>query len=215
MIGSRPPEDQLRAEYFELLPDIRRALLQTETLVRHSLLDLSLGLERYERLLISSRIKECESAVDSLRRRQPFAEFDSERADGYSLSSLPDLAAIRVMAFPRDRLVDAHLALKPILTSWTNDPVWEDSDDKNGDPLAFKYFGRWDAGARVSAEIQIVPALIGAFWETEHSVIYKPNPNLRGVAQSETMKQRRADVYRALRSFEAEFEATIDPTQQT
>lgn len=70
MDSSRTVEDRLRAEYFELLPDIRRTLLETETRVRRDLLDGSLALERYERVLVTSPIKECDSAVDALRRRQ-------------------------------------------------------------------------------------------------------------------------------------------------
>jgi hypothetical protein len=46
MDSSRTVEDRLRAEYFELLPDIRRTLLETETRVRRDLLDVSLALER-------------------------------------------------------------------------------------------------------------------------------------------------------------------------
>ena len=92
--SSRTVEDRLRAEYFQLLPDIRRAVLETETRVRRDLLDISLSLERYERLLVTSRVKECDSAVDALRRRQPLGLFDAERSSDYSLLALPDLAAI-------------------------------------------------------------------------------------------------------------------------
>jgi len=36
-------------------------------------------LDRYERLTVTSRIKECESAIDALRRRQEAATFDTDR----------------------------------------------------------------------------------------------------------------------------------------
>jgi ppGpp synthetase/RelA/SpoT-type nucleotidyltranferase len=206
MDSSRTVEDRLRAEYFELLPDIRRTLLETETRVRRDLLDVSLGLERYERVLVTSRIKECDSAVDALRRRQPLGLFVAERAVEYSITALPDLAAVRVMAFPELRVADAHDALRQTLSGWKADPV--PSADSESTPLALKYFGRWTPDARITAEVQIVGLLIGLFWEVEHSAIYKPNPNLHGAVRSNVI-QRRDDVLSALQAFEAAFEEAI------
>jgi ppGpp synthetase/RelA/SpoT-type nucleotidyltranferase len=207
MPRNRSVEDQLRAEYFDLLPNIRRAVLETETRVRSHLLGVSLNLERYERLLVTSRVKECDSAVDALRRRQPLGLFDDDRSDDYSLTQLRDLAGIRVMAFPRRRIDDAHAALLEILSLWTADPV--PGVDGSNVPLARKYFGTWTPDTRITAEIQIVGLLIGSFWEVEHSAIYKPNPNLRGVVESETVIQRRNDVLAALRAFELAFEEAV------
>lgn len=207
MADSRTIEDKLREEYFELLPEIRRTLLETETRVRRELLDVNLRLQRYERLIVTSRIKECDSAVDALRRRQPLRDFDNERADEYSLTQLRDLAAVRVMAFPQPRLEDANRALNALLSNWTPDPVEGVSDTDA--PLALKYFGKWTDGAVITAEVQIVPLLIGLFWEVEHSAIYKPTPNLRGVVRAESVIERRNEVFAALRAFESEFEAAI------
>src|SRR6185436_18939241 len=193
MGNGRTVEDKLREEYFDLLPEIRRTLLETETRVRGELLGITLSLQRYERLLVTSRVKECDSAVDALRRRQPLGLFDEDRTDEYSLTSLHDLAAVRVMAFPQQRLVDAHAALNSVLREWTADPVpgAVDSDP----PLALKYFGKWTAAGRIHAEVQLVSLLVGLFWEVEHSAIYQPNPNLRGVARSEAVIQRRNEVF--------------------
>ena len=60
----RTIEDRLREEYFDLLPDIRRVVDELEAEVRHCLVPISLGLDKYERLVVTSRIKECESALD-------------------------------------------------------------------------------------------------------------------------------------------------------
>jgi ppGpp synthetase/RelA/SpoT-type nucleotidyltranferase len=207
MDSSRTVEDRLRAEYFDLLPDIRRTLLETETRVRRDLLDVSLRLERYERILVTSRIKECDSAVDALRRRQPLGLFVAERALEYSITALPDLAAVRVMAFPERRVADAHDALRQTLSAWKADPV--PSGDAYLPPLALKYFGKWSPDAQISAEVQIVGLLIGLFWEVEHSAIYKPNPNLHGVVRSNSVLQRRDEALNALQAFEAAFEEAI------
>lgn len=207
MANGRTVEDSLREEYFDLLPEIRRTLLETEIRIRGELLATSLNLQRYERLLITSRIKECDSAVDSLRRRQPLGLFDQSHPADYSLTRLRDLAAVRVMVFPQQRLEEAQRALEPTLAGWTADPV--DAADPSDRPLALKYYGKWSSSASIIAEVQIVPLLIGLFWEVEHTAIYKPNPNLRGVVRSEAVIQRRNDVFAALRAFEAEFEAAI------
>jgi len=207
MLGSRTIEDRLREEYFDLLPEIRRTALETETRVRRDLLDISLKLERYERLLITSRVKECESAVDALRRRQLLGAWDEERPHDYSLTQLPDLAAIRVMAFPRQRLLDVEAVVRQTLSSWTADPV--PPIDGLAVPLALKYFGRWSLDSRITAEVQIVSLLIGAFWEVEHDAIYKPNPNLHGVMRSASVIQPRDEVLRALERFGAAFEEAI------
>lgn len=207
MADSRTVEDQLRAEYFALLPEIRRTLVETETRVRRELLDVSLSLERYERLIVVGRVKECESAIDSLRRRRELGYFDVLRGSDYSLTALPDLAAVRVMGFPEPRCLEARTALEETLAAWTYDPVPGVAELDL--PLAVKWSGKWHAEAKVTAEVQIVQLLIGAFWEVEHSAIYKPSPNLRGVVRSESVLEKRNAVLFALREFEREFVRAI------
>jgi hypothetical protein len=51
--------------------------------------------------------------------------------------------------------------------------------------------------------------LIGRFWEVEHSALYKPAPQLRGVEGSQIMKRLAFNVYNALPAFEDEFETII------
>ena len=93
-----------------------------EAKVRHDLLPLSGRLDRYERLVVTSRIKDCESALEALRRRQEGATFDPDRADLYTLASLNDLAGVRVLTFPRSRWIEADHELRSRFSSWTSDP---------------------------------------------------------------------------------------------
>jgi len=167
------------------------------------MLPISLRLDKYERLVVTSRVKECESALDSLRSRQEGATFDSGQPELYSLASLNDLAGVRVLAFPHSRLAEADRKLRERFPSWTADPV--DGDDKNDEPTALTYFGYCRASDRIRAEFQIVPMLTALFWEVEHSVIYKPSPSLKGVARSLEMQQRTRDVLKGLKAFEDEF----------
>ena len=180
---------------------------ELEAEVRHSLLPLSSELDSYERLVVTARIKDCESALEALRRRQEGATFDSDQAGSYTLTSLNDLAGVRVLAFPRSRLTEADRLLRQRFPSWTSDPVW--ADDEGKEPLAFKYHGCCAASAKLRGELQVVPMLIGLFWQVEHSIIYKPSPQLKGVGRSLEMQQHNSSVLTALKAFEDEFERLV------
>jgi hypothetical protein len=85
MIGDvRLVEDLLRAEYFGLLARMQRTLTALEAEVNYLLLPVKLNLDSYARLLVRGRVKDCESAVDSLRRRQEGGTFDSSQPEKYS-----------------------------------------------------------------------------------------------------------------------------------
>jgi ppGpp synthetase/RelA/SpoT-type nucleotidyltranferase len=135
---NRTVDDRLREEYFDLLPEIRSVLEHLEAEIRYRLLPISRKLHKFERLDVSSRLKECESAVESLRRRQQGAIFYPNPATPYSLTSLKDLAGVRVSAFPRGRIdeVDAVLREATTFREWASDPV-----RGNNQILALKYSG--------------------------------------------------------------------------
>lgn len=204
----RTIEDRLRSEYAELLPLMQRIRLAVETEVQHMLLPITLVLDPYERVVVRSRIKDCESAVDAVRRRQEFGLFDTDNPDQYSLRSLPDLVGVRVLTFPDRRLEDARRSLLPRIAEWVDDPV--PGEGTAATPIAYKYTGLWNSDDVVRSEIQVVSLLIGLFWEAEHSAIYKPTPNLRGAAKSIEMKRKTAAVIAALKDFESEFSRLIE-----
>jgi ppGpp synthetase/RelA/SpoT-type nucleotidyltranferase len=205
-------EDRLREEYFRLLPDIRRVVWQLEAEVRYHTLSVLHSLKPYEQLVVKSRVKECESAVKTLRDQQEGRTFDPEKQDSYTLLDLPDLAGVRVLVFPHSRLVEVDCALRGRFPGWTYKPV----NDDNGAVLAPKYFGYCnEVSGKVRGEYQIVPMLIGLFWEVEHSAMYK----FREVSNSKKMQTHRAEVERALSSFEEGIESFVrdytEPPSQT
>jgi hypothetical protein len=159
-------------------------------------------------VIVRSRVKECESAVEALRRRQQGAIFDPDK--DYTLTDLRDLAGVRVLAFPHGRIQQIDVALKVPFEGWNADPVLSEE----GETLALKYWGMCPAGHHVAGEYQIVPMLTGLCWEVEHSAIYKPAPRLRGVTQSPEMRKPVAEVLRALRGFEATFERLVEETSE-
>jgi ppGpp synthetase/RelA/SpoT-type nucleotidyltranferase len=204
--AGRTVEDRLREEYFQLLPEIRRVAGQLESQINYHLLPIANALEEYEQIIVKSRVKECESAVDALRRRrgQEGASFDNDQPTRYTLTDLNDLVGLRILVFPRRRILEVDQALRVIFSSWTADPV-----ETEGQVLALKYHGCCDVSERIRGEYQIVSMLTGLFWEVEHSAIYKPAPRLKGIAQSFAMQQRAKEVLEALKTFEDEFEALI------
>lgn len=203
----RTIEDLLREEYFDLLPEIRRVAEHLEAEVKYFVLPISRRLNKYEQIVVTSRIKGCESSLEALRRRQQGATFDRNYPENYSLTSLNDLAGVRVLAFPRNRLVEIDKELRNRFTGWVADPVLG-YDDIN-EPQALKYHGYCEASSRVRGELQIVSMLLGLFWEVEHSAIYKPTLQLEFIARNREMKQRTREVFRAFRAFEEEFEKQI------
>jgi hypothetical protein len=203
----RTVEDRLRDEYFRLLPDARRVAEELEARVRHCLLPISLELDNYERLVVTSRIKDCESAVEALRRRREGATFDPDRSDSYTLTALPDLAGVRVLCFPRNRWIEANDLLRKEFSSWTSDPVT--AGGASFETIAFKYHGYCEVSTKIRGELQLVPMLIGLFWQVEHSAIYKPSPQLKGVLLKLEMQQRTSAVLQALEAFEDEFEKAL------
>ena len=206
-MAARTTEDRLREEYFGLLPEVRRVIQELEAEVRHCLLPLLGKLKKHESLIVTSRVKDCESALGALRRRQAFATFDPDKADSYTLTDLKDLAGVRILAFPRNRWVEADVDLRQRFTLWTPDPV--PAEDGGEEPLAFKYYGFCEASATIRGEVQIAPRLVGMFWEVEHSAIYKPSPELEGVVKTVEMKKLKGEVLAALKAFDNEFERLV------
>ncbi|MGA9070407.1 MAG: hypothetical protein WB424_09145 [Terracidiphilus sp.] len=199
---SRSIEDRLREEYFDLLPDIRRVLWQLETEIRFYTLPILHSLKQHEQLVVESRVKECESAVNTLRNRQEGRTFDSEKAGDYSLLDLPDLAGVRVLVFPNSQLIEVDNALRSRFPNWLPKPV----KDSSGIVLARKYFGHCEeVSNKVRGEYQVVPMLLGLFWKVEHSAMYK----FKAVANSRKMKKKRSEVERALSCFEEGLESFV------
>jgi ppGpp synthetase/RelA/SpoT-type nucleotidyltranferase len=204
-MAERTVEDRLRQQYFDLLPDIRVVLEHLEAEIRYRLIPISRNLDKFERVHIRARVKDCESAIESLRRRQEGAIFYAGRIESYSLTNLKDLAGVRVLAFPQSRLAEIDSALREAFPAWNADPIRGDHDET----LAFKYWGYCSRNDIVSGEYQIVSALTGLFWEIEHFAIYKPTPRLKGVTQSLRMQERSRNVLETLRAFEQEFERLV------
>jgi hypothetical protein len=156
----------------------------------------------YERLDVTARVKDCESAIRKLRGTHEGATFDAGRPYLYNLAKLNDLAGVRVLVFPRGRIKQADLILRGAFTSFEPDHIHE-----NEELLALKYRGF--SSRKIKGEYQIMPILNGRFWDVEHSAMYKPDARLRGVGDHPALVERRAEVHQAIRTFEEQFERLI------
>lgn len=203
-MDARTAEDRLREEYFSLLPQIRLATEELEAEVRFLLVPMMRHWESHERVLVKSRIKECESAIASLRRRIEMQEFEGVPPRRQTLRSLNDLAGVRVLAFPARRVREIDCVLRARLVDWTADPVPAASG--TGRALALKYHGYCSTHRAVRAELQLMSMLVGMYWEVEHGALYKPGDRLRNLEVSVRMQERSADVIRAMQAFEEQFE---------
>jgi len=213
----RLPEDRLREEYFHLLPEIRRVLWQLEAEIRYITLPILHQLKSYEQLVIKSRVKECESALKTLKTlgsKDPIEKnegrvLDPEQSANRSILNLPDLAGVRVLVFPNSRLVEVDKVLRDRFDDWTYNP----QKDDHGAVLAPMYYGYCEnASSKVRGEYQVVPMLLGLFWEVEHSAMYK----FKAVSEFEEMKIHRARVESALSGFESGIERFVrDYTEPT
>jgi ppGpp synthetase/RelA/SpoT-type nucleotidyltranferase len=201
---ARSIEDKLREEYFNILPDIRRIRERLEAEVRFNLIPILSTPKAHERFEVHSRVKDCESAINALRRRQEGSLFDTDQPNKYSLTQLKDLAGVRVLVFPRELVGRVDNCLRVHFSSWTEDhvPGYKEGDENQ----ALKYFGFCSEEDHIHGEIQIVPMLTGLFWQVEHEAIYKPKPEFKGIAESFEMKERTQDVLDALKAFEEAFE---------
>ncbi len=185
----------LRQQYVQLLPEIRQVAWELETEIRHQTLRISQSLQQHEQIVVKSRVKDCESAITTLRGLSPGRVFDPGRKDEYSLLDLPDLAGVRVLVFPNSRLAEVHSKLSVYFSEWTPKPIKNDQ----GILLAHKYYGYFaHLSTQVRGEYQVVPMLQGLFWDVEHSAMYK-SPAL---SASRKMRKLRSQVETALSEFE-------------
>ncbi|MCG8553798.1 MAG: hypothetical protein MJD61_00695 [Proteobacteria bacterium] len=206
-MSARTVEDRLREQYADILPDVRRALTELEARVRYAIMPIALELKaRYEQLVIRRRIKDCESAVAALRRRQEGKLFDPESSDDYSLVSLRDLAGLRVLVFPSGRIESVTSALSRVFPDWSEDHVRGEAENV----IAHKFFGHCQGNDKIICEYQVVPMLVGLFWEVEHAAIYKPDQRLVGVTREPKMREKTQAVLAALTEFEVEFTALVE-----
>lgn len=198
---SQKAEDYLRKEYFQLLPKMTKILLLLETRIKWYLRNNNYGLTSYQRITVESRIKECESAINSLLNKQQFCAFRDDTK--YTLKQLKDLIGVRILVFPSNLLEEVNNTIISKLPHWESDP------ELVGEVKILKYRGFVERNKTIKCEIQIVPMLTGLFWEVEHFVLYKPQPQYKNTKSDPDMKKYYREVLNTFVKFEKAFEKVI------
>ncbi len=197
---------RLRDEYFKLLPDLHKILEELEAKISYALIPIKKKLKRHESIVMQSRVKNCESAIASLKRKQQ-GGFSPDKADEYSLLELEDLAGVRVLVFPRRHIQKIDSLISELLRDWTFDPIKR--EDSSVKILVNKYFGYIDPEKKIYCEYQIAPMLIGLFWQVEHAALYKPSLELKGIEEYYPVLKERENIYDAFSEFEKRFEELV------
>src|SRR5260370_41233464 len=99
---------------------MNRVAEHLKTQIQYSILPITRQLKNYETLVVKSRVKECTSAIDALRRRyrDQGAVFDPDHPEDYTLLSLHDLVGVRVLAFPAKRAFEVDALLRSQFSDW-------------------------------------------------------------------------------------------------
>lgn len=200
--------NNLRDEYFKLLPDIRKILEEMEARISYALISIKKSLKNHEQIEIQSRVKDCESAIGALIRREEGRKSLPKQLKQYSLLRLKDLAGVRVLVFPRRLMKEADEQISKFFPDWNFDPIYRGKPSE--EILANKYFGYIDPKKKVYGEYQIMPMLIGLFWQIEHAVLYKPSTSLKGIERDFGISEKKEDIFEAFDEFEKVFETIID-----
>jgi ppGpp synthetase/RelA/SpoT-type nucleotidyltranferase len=197
----KPHISDLRQEYVDIKPQLMKTKNFLDLEVAWHLKALIFNLKVHERIEIESRIKDCDSAIDSLRRRQEGRDFEDNKQ--YSLKELKDLVGLRILVFPASLIDSVNEVILSKFNEWTSDHI------KQENPKILKYDGIVNDNHTFRCEIQIVPMLIGKFWEVEHSAFYKPSPSLKGIMKHSKIQRLYDEVIEKLYEFEIAFEKVI------
>lgn len=104
--------------------------------------------------------------------------------------------------FPHKLISKVDDTLRRYFSCWKQDHIH--NEDKT--IIAQKYHGFIDEKHnKFTCEYQIVPMLIGLFWEVEHFAYYKPNPDLKGIKDALQMESAYQEVLKSLNKFDEIF----------
>lgn len=196
----------LRDEYYNILPSLEAANTQINLEISCLLKVIICDLKPHQRIRVITRIKECESAINALRRRKESRTFESN--GDYSLKTLPDLVGARILYFSNDIRTEIDTKLKNHFKGWAENPIKIKVSENNSIDI-MKYYGKFDK-YEFNSEYQIVPMLISSFWDIEHALLYKPHPNHKSIKNSVFMKVKYNKVIKSLYEFEAEFNTELE-----
>ena len=177
-------EKWIQEEYKNLRPALNKLRKKVKKEIRTCLSDFTQSLEPWQRIEIRSRIKECNSAIDSLRKR-----------NFHTLNDLVDLVGIRIVVFPASLAEKVEGVLIDYFKTLVPDHYFYAKNE-----IAFrKYNGLTDDTTKIKCEIQIMPEILYSLVEVEHDFFYKvPDKNLSNENEFHEIVKRLLAYDRAL-----------------
>ncbi len=192
-------ESRLQLEYLKVASALYKAKEYIEIEIKHTIKTQLLEAVHANKILISSRVKDCNSAITALKKKEEGRVFRDGRQ--YSITQLNDLIGLRISVFPLTLL---ELVQSPLLSYLENNfeqPFQTDHTTIENYDI-YKYRGIHNQFSEFNCEIQLIPMLISKFWDTEHDVFYKPaSPH-----DAPPMKEAYDAVIKSLYSFEKTYE---------
>ncbi len=119
-MNTKKNESLLRQEYSDLLPELVKVQQLLDAKIRWYLKDIIFSLKKkHQRIEIESRVKDCNSAISALRRRQQSRSF--EKNGYYSLTNLKDLVGFRILVFPPSLIKPVKKIITSKFCTWKTD----------------------------------------------------------------------------------------------
>ncbi len=202
-MNTRLVKDFLHDEYYDILPKLRLINKNTEVEIKHALLPIYSELKPYERIEVSTRIKDVESVIEKLKGKQEGNRFDEKNQKKYRIKDLKDLIGIRIAFFPSNIKEKIWNIITELYPKFEKDVTVDFDDEKK--VIIEKLYGSTDLEPNITIEIQFLSLFYSRFLDIEHDLIYKPDSRYKGVKKSLEMRKQKSEVLNKLKEFEGEF----------
>lgn len=174
----------LRSEYDNQINKMNGLLDYYKTEIEYLIRELKLNCKKFEKIEFSSRIKTFESCITKLKKKNE-ANVLTEEA---KLSEVKDLIGIRMLVFPNDYIEVIKRLIMRKHNKFTIEEIDEDKK-KECDFIKFFVYFNIEKFNHILVEIQILPYLLGKYWDIEHSLIYKPQDMYPHKVQKTQLKE--------------------------
>jgi len=78
--------------------------------------------KKHQQIEVESRVKDWDSAIETLRRRQKQTHrFDENKSDSYILTALTDLVGLRILVFPPSLIQPVSKVITSKFNAWKPD----------------------------------------------------------------------------------------------
>lgn len=192
---------KLLLEYYEQRPIYEKIVDVAKAQIEYKLIKLRLKRKRWERLALTARVKEFESAFKKLKESKEANELKPTD----SLGELNDMAALKIKVFPNYHLKAVHEIIMKLFSDV------EEKHESKIEGLKYLVQLKPSLGINNRFEIQIVPFILDEFMDVEHDIIYKPTDLTKTIKAiiKKRMEPDRSRVISSVIDFSKTFETIL------